>query len=459
MPKRLLLNVFEMNCVGHITHGLWRLPGNQRHRYTDIRYWTELARTAEAGQFDAVFIADVLGAYDVYQGSAAPALREGLQIPNNDPMLVVPAMAAVTEHLGFGITFSTSYEPPFAFARRMSTLDHLTNGRVGWNVVTSYLPNAARNFGLAEEIPHDTRYEIADEYLDVLYQLWEGSWEDDAVLRDAEHGVYTDPDKVHPIDHVGTHFSVAGPHLSEPSTQRTPTLFLATGSPAGIQRAGAHAEVVFTGGHGVQRTADAVRDAAEAAGRERRDVKFVTQAAVITAPTQREVEDKVAQYRAFRSEEGPLVHGSVPFDALRHPRNRTVRDALEAEGVSGGERLVGRVALDATVGELLDRVDEAWHGAFWAAGVPEAVADQIEGWLDDDGIDGINLRQYHSFDTVRDFGTHVTPLLRERGRLPERYTDGETLRQRVQGGGSSRLPDRHPAARHRVSRAGASVRG
>ncbi|MEK6309599.1 MAG: NtaA/DmoA family FMN-dependent monooxygenase, partial [Curtobacterium sp.] len=452
MPKRLLLNVFEMNCVGHITHGLWRLPGNQRHRYTDIRYWTELARTAEAGQFDAVFIADVLGAYDVYQGSAAPALREGLQIPNNDPMLVVPAMAAVTEHLGFGITFSTSYEPPFAFARRMSTLDHLTNGRVGWNVVTSYLPNAARNFGLAEEIPHDTRYEIADEYLDVLYQLWEGSWEDDAVLRDAEHGVYTDPDKVHPIDHVGTHFSVAGPHLSEPSTQRTPTLFLATGSPAGIQRAGAHAEVVFTGGHGVQRTADAVRDAAEAAGRERRDVKFVTQAAVITAPTQREVEDKVAQYRAFRSEEGPLVHGSVPFDALRHPRNRTVRDALEAEGVSGGERLVGRVALDATVGELLDRVDEAWHGAFWAAGVPEAVADQIEGWLDDDGIDGINLRQYHSFDTVRDFGTHVTPLLRERGRLPERYTDGETLRQRVQGGGSSRLPDRHPAARHRVSR-------
>ncbi|QSB23051.1 NtaA/DmoA family FMN-dependent monooxygenase [Curtobacterium sp. 24E2] len=449
MPKRLLLNVFEMNCVGHITHGLWRLPANNRHRYTDIRYWTELARTAEAGQFDAVFIADVLGAYDVYGGSAAPALREGLQIPNNDPMLVVPAMAAVTEHLGFGITFSTSYEPPFAFARRMSTLDHLTNGRVGWNVVTSYLPNAARNFGLATEIPHDTRYEIADEYLEVLYQLWEGSWEDGAVLRDAERGMYTDPAKVHPIDHVGAHFRVAGPHLSEPSPQRTPTLFLATGSPAGIARAGRHAEVVFTGGHGVERTADAVRAAAESAGRERDDVKFVTQAAVITAPTQRDVDDKVAQYRAFQSEEGPLIHGSVPFDALAHPRGRTVRDALEAEGVEGGERLVGRVALDQTVGELLDRVNEAWHGAFWAAGVPEAVTEQIEGWLDDDGIDGINLRQYHSFDTVRDFATHVTPLLRERGRLPERYTDGETLRQRVQGGGPSRLPSRHPAARHR----------
>ena len=178
-----------MNCVSHITHGLWRLPGNNRDRYTDIRYWTELARTAERGGFDAIFIADVVGAYDVFRDGPADALREGLQIPNNDPMLVVPAMAAVTEHLGFGITFSTSYEPPFGFARRMSTLDHLTNGRVAWNIVTSYLPNAARNFGLAEEIPHDERFAIAEEYLDVVYKLWEGSWDDDAVIRDRAAGV------------------------------------------------------------------------------------------------------------------------------------------------------------------------------------------------------------------------------------------------------------------------------
>jgi alkanesulfonate monooxygenase SsuD/methylene tetrahydromethanopterin reductase-like flavin-dependent oxidoreductase (luciferase family) len=256
---------------------------------------------------------------------------------------------------------------------------------------------------------------------------------------------------VHPIDHVGEHFRVAGPHLSEPSPQRTPTLFLATGSPAGIVRAGKHAEVVFTGGHGIQRTAEAVREAARTAGRDGDDVKFVTQAAVITGPTQRDVDDKVAQYKAFQSEEGPLIHGSVPFDALSHPRSRTVRDALDAEGVQGGERLVGRVAMDATVGELLDRVNEAWEGAFWAAGVPEAVTEQIEGWLDDDGIDGINLRQYHSFDTIQDFGRHVTPLLQERGRLPERYTPGETLRERVQGGGSARVPVRHPAARYRRS--------
>ena len=119
--KRLILNLFEMNCVSHITHGLWRLTGNNRERHNDIEYWMELARLLEDGGFDAVFLADVIGTYDVFRGSADTSIRAGLQIPNNDPSLVVPAMAAVTRHLGFGITFSTTYEPPFAWARRLST--------------------------------------------------------------------------------------------------------------------------------------------------------------------------------------------------------------------------------------------------------------------------------------------------------------------------------------------------
>jgi long-chain alkane monooxygenase len=217
--KRLILNLFEMNCVSHITHGLCRLPGNNRERFNDIEYWIELAQLLESGGFDAVFLADVVGAYDVFRGSADTSIRQGLQIPNNDPLLVVPAMAAVTRHLGFGITFSTTYEPPFAWARRMSTLDHLTKGRVGWNIVTSYLPNAARNFGLNGEVEHDTRFEIADEYLDVLYnyKLWEGSWDDDAIVADREDNVFADPAKVRPIDHDGTYFKVEGPHLPSPS--------------------------------------------------------------------------------------------------------------------------------------------------------------------------------------------------------------------------------------------------
>jgi FMN-dependent oxidoreductase (nitrilotriacetate monooxygenase family) len=450
-PKPLILNLFEMNCVGHITHGLWRLPDNNRHRYTDLDYWTELARIAEDGGFTAIFLADVQGAYDVYGGSAETALREGLQIPSNDPMLVVPAMAAVTERLGFGITFSTSYEPPFAFARRMSTLDHLTDGRVGWNIVTSYLPNAARNFGLAEEIEHDHRYEIADEYLEVLYKLWEGSWDEGAVQRDAEGSVYTDPAKVHRIDHEGANFRVAGPHLAEPSPQRTPTLILATASPAGAKRAGENAEIVFTHGPLLERTVPAVREAAVAAGREATDPKFVVQAAVITAPTQAEVDEKLARYKAHRSTEGMLVHQSVPIRALDHPRERTIAEALEIEGLPANTP-VGRKGAHETIGDLLDAVDEAWQDRFFVAGTPEVVADAIEHWLDVDGIDGINLRQYHSFDTVRDFAELVSPILRERGRLPQR--EG-TLRRRLSG--TDRLPDSHPAARYRGAFEGVGV--
>ena len=152
MSKQIGFNLFEMNCVGHISHGLWVHPENTRHRFNELEFWTAEAKLLEEGLFDAVFLADVVGAYDTYLDSVDTSLRESVQIPTNDPLLVIPAMAAVTKHLGFAATFSTTYEPPFAFARRASTLDHLTQGRFGWNIVTSYLPNAARNFGLAEEI-------------------------------------------------------------------------------------------------------------------------------------------------------------------------------------------------------------------------------------------------------------------------------------------------------------------
>ncbi|WP_165066580.1 NtaA/DmoA family FMN-dependent monooxygenase, partial [Marisediminicola senii] len=287
-PKQLIVNLFEMNTVSHITHGLWRLPDNNRHRFTDIEYWTELAQLLESGGIDGVFLADVVGAYDTFRGGLDTALEQGLQLPSNDPLLVIPAMAAVTKGLGFGVTFSTTYEPPFSFARRMSTLDHLTKGRVGWNIVTSYLPNAARNFGLDGEIDHDRRYALADEYLDVVYKLWEGSWDDDAVIRDAAAGVYTDPTKVRYINHVGSNFRVAGPHLSQPSPQRTPVLYQATGSPAGIEFAGRHAEIVFTGGRTAddyRRNAQQMRDAAVRHGRRADDVRVIVQAGVVGGRT------------------------------------------------------------------------------------------------------------------------------------------------------------------------------
>lgn len=165
----------------------------------------QLAKILEEGGFNGIFIADMLGVYDVYDGpgNIEKVLPGAAQCPISDPMLPISAMAAVTKHLCFGITASTTYEPPFALARRFSTLDHLTKGRVCWNIVTSYLPSAARNFGLETEIPHDTRYEIADEYLQVVYKLWEGSWRDDAVVRDVNTHQYTVPGRVRKIDHKG----------------------------------------------------------------------------------------------------------------------------------------------------------------------------------------------------------------------------------------------------------------
>ena len=450
-PKKLIVNLFEMACVSHITHGLWVLEGNNRERFTDIDYWTELAQLVESGGFDGIFLADVVGAYDVFRGGPETAIREGLQVPNLDPLSIVPAMAAVTKHIGFGVTFSTSYEPPFAFARRMSTLDHLTKGRIGWNVVTSYLPNAARNFGLADEIPHDRRYEIADEYMDVLYKLWEGSWDDDAVVADRENRVYSDPARVRYIHHAGEHFRVAGPHLVSPSPQRTPVLYQATGSPAGIEFAGRHAELVFTGGRTAEdfrRNAEAMRDAARRHGRERDDIRFIVMAGIVTGRTQAEVDRKLDAYREHSSVEGILAHGGFAIDPTAYPPGTLVHDILAREGKSDSP-LARSTPPGQTAGDLIEQVRAGREERYFVAGTPDVVADEIERWLDEDGVDGINLRQYHSFGTARDFVELVAPELRRRGRLRDGYEPGETLRERLFGAGRARLPERHIGARYR----------
>lgn len=446
--KRLVLNLFEMNCVSHITHGLWRLPDNSRERFNDIEYWTELAQLLEKGGFDAVFLADVVGTYDTFRGSAETAIKQGLQIPNNDPAVVVSAMAAVTKHLGFGITFSTTYEPPFAWARRASTLDHLTKGRVGWNIVTSYLPNAARNHGLPDEVEHSTRFEIADEYLDVLYKLWEGSWDDDAIIADREHNVFADPAKIRPIDHVGKHFKVEGPHLPSPSRQRTPVLFTATQSADGIAFAGKHSEVVFTGGgtpDAVKQLVADLKQAAVDAGRTRDDLKVITTAGVIVAPTEEEAHAKAARFQKLSDPEGYLAHAGLPWDPTTLPPETRLADIAVEDGRAGRWR---QLKSDGTVGEFLADFGDISRHPLSVVGTPEQVADAIEHWLDDLDLDGINLLQYHTFDTAKDFIELVVPVLQARGRLRTSYDESESLRDRIFGRGD-RLPPNHHATRYR----------
>lgn len=241
--KQIHLNGFTQNSVSPHAAGLWRYPTHNGEAHGTLAYWTDLAKTLERGKFDALFLADVIGVYDVYQASNEAALAQAVQVPAHDPLLAVSAMAAATKHLGFAITASATYIPPYQLARQYSTLDHLTDGRIGWNIVTSYLESEAINLGLAGLIPHDERYERAEEYLDVVYKLWEQSWQDGAVEKTTH---YSNPHKVQAIAHEGNYFTVPGVHLVEPSKQRTPLLFQAGASPRGREFAAKHAEGIFT---------------------------------------------------------------------------------------------------------------------------------------------------------------------------------------------------------------------
>ncbi|GAB3130897.1 LLM class flavin-dependent oxidoreductase [Marisediminicola antarctica] len=458
MSNEISFNLFEMNTVGHISHGLWVHPANNRHRFNDLDFWIEQAKLLEAGLFDSVFLADVIGAYDGYRDGPETALREAVQIPSNDPLLVIPAMAAVTKHLAFAATFSTTYEPPFAFARRSSTLDHLTKGRFGWNVVTSYLPNAARNFGLADEVGHDDRYELADEYLDVLYKLWEGSWDDDAVVIDRERRVYTDPAKVRAIDHVGRHFSVAGPHLSQPSPQRTPVIFQAGSSDRGRAFAAKHAEGVFVGGRdlGIYRenVAD-IRRLAQLHGRDPSHIKTYASAVIIVGRDSDDAERKAENFRELSSAEGYLAHaGGAGIDLAAYPKNAVIAEILRAEAKAGRDNAQSgrRQYTDTTtVGQALEEVTRFDRGPFYVAGSPVQVADAIEGWVRDTGLDGFNLRQFLTPGTAEDFIEYVVPELQRRGLYRTAYEES-TFRERLFGAGHTRLFDEHHGARYRGGR-------
>ncbi|WP_026037439.1 LLM class flavin-dependent oxidoreductase [Salinibacterium sp. PAMC 21357] len=453
MPRQIRFNAFDMNCVAHQSSGMWRHPDDQSWRYKDLDYWTELAQLLERGTFDGIFIADVLGTYDVYAGSNEAAIRHGAQVPVNDPLLLVSAMAHVTEHLGFGITAGTAYEHPYPFARRMSTLDHLTKGRVGWNVVTGYLPSAARNMGNDDQLEHDDRYDHADEYLEVLYKLWEGSWEDDAVIRDRESGIFTDPNKVHNIDHQGKHFSVPGIHLSEPSTQRTPVIYQAGASPRGITFAAGNAEAIFVASptkSGLKATVSRIRDALEEAGRDRYSARIYTLLTVITDETSEKAHAKYAEYLSYASEEGALVFmsGWMGIDLAQYDLDEPIGN-VKSNAIQSTVANFQQANDDGTEWKVRDIARLGAIGGLgpFIIGSGEEIADELQQWVEETDVDGFNLAYAVTPGTFEDVIEHVIPVLRERGLYPEEYVEG-TLRHKLHGRGN-RLPDEHAGARFR----------
>ena len=440
--KQILLNAFNMNCVGHINHGLWTHPRDTSSQYKTLEYWTELARLLERGLFDGLFIADIVGVYDIYQDSVDVTLKESIQLPVNDPLLLVSAMAAVTRHLGFGLTANLTYEAPYLFARRLSTLDHLTRGRVGWNIVTGYLDSAAKAMGLTQQVEHDRRYDQADEYLEVLYKLWEGSWEDDAVVKDRERRIYAQPEKVHKVQHEGEFYRVQGYHLCEPSPQRTPLLFQAGSSARGLQFAGQHAECVFISGQNKQATrvqVDKVRDAARAAGRDPQAVKVFMGITVIVAATQAQAWAKHDEYLSYASAEAGVAHfaASTAIDFARYELDEPIQ-YVKGNAIESATKTLQNN--DWTRRKLLDQ--HALGGRYITlVGDPEQVADELEAWIAETGLDGFNLTRTVTPESYVDFIDLVIPVLQARGSYKTAYAQG-TLREKVFGQGPG-LPEGH----------------
>lgn len=455
MPRqRIAFNAFDMSCVMHQSPGLWAHPKDRSVDYKKLSYWTDLARLLERGKFDGLFIADVLGVYDTYQGSADASVRRGVQVPVHDPLMQVSAMAAATEKLGFGITVSATYEQPYALARRFSALDHLTDGRIAWNIVTSYLDGAARNLGLAAQISHDERYDLADEVVDVCYQLWEGSWEEDAVIEDRKNLVYADPAKVHPIEHQGKYFSVPGIHLSEPSPQRTPVIWQAGTSGRGRAFAAKHAEAVFTVAPTAQTLrgyVDDIREAVQQNGRDPRSVRIFTEITIVTAATDAEAEAKHAEYLEYTDDEGALAfYAGItgidlsqldPHQPLEYVDTDSARFALEIFSKADPTRTwtpheVARFLGIGAMGPVI-------------VGGPETVSDQLEAWIDEADIDGFNLAYAVTPGSFEDFIEHVVPELQARGRYWQDYDESTTVRERLHGAGVRRVREDHPAAKYR----------
>lgn len=452
MTKKISFNAFEMNCIAHQSPGLWRHPQDRSVEYKDLEYWTDLAQILERGFFDGIFIADVLGIYDVYHQSAEHALTGAVQVPVNDPLQIVPAMAAVTKHLGFGVTTSISFEHPYPFARRISTLDHLTKGRVGWNIVTSYLESGSKNLGLKTQVNHDNRYDIADEYLEVLYKLWEGSWEEGSVLRDRENGIFADHKKVHPIQHEGKYFTVPGIHICEPSPQRTPVLYQAGASSRGQKFASQNAECVFIAAPSkiaTKKVVQGVRQKLVQEGRDPYSVKIYALLSIVTDETDAKAQAKFKEYQSYGSYDGALTLLSgwsgvdfsqyQPNDKVEYIQTNAIQSLLDSYVNADPERVW-------TIEEIANWNSLGGNGPV-LVGSAETVSDALQQWVEDTDVDGFNLAYILAHQTFADVVEFIVPELQKRGVYQTSYAQG-TLREKLFGAGPY-LPENHRGAKYR----------
>ncbi|MBY4129679.1 LLM class flavin-dependent oxidoreductase [Rhodococcus fascians] len=447
MTRPLRFSAFVMNTTSHIVHGAWRKPEAEQTEFSSLEHWVSLAKVLERGKFDFMFFADVVGLYDDYQGSWEKFVESGLQIPSNDPTVIASAIAYATEHLGIAVTSSILQEHPFNFARKMSTLDHASDGRIAWNIVTSMSPNAWRNFGFGEMALHEDRYAWADEYVDVVYKLWEGSWDDGALLQDKASGRHGDFSKVHKIDHVGARYRVEGPHLVAPSPQRTPLLFQAGSSPTGRRFAARNAEAQFIASPSPEAAQALIADTRRLvveAGRAAEDLEFFQGLSFVIGSTEAEAARKAAELDEYIDESMIIAHaaGGIGIDLGFYDLDTPIGE-VEAQGSLSTLQWL-REAIphrEPTVRDLARMRSRSGR----VVGTPDSIADRLEQWSSV-GVDGINVINSTIPGSYVEFIEHVTPVLQRRGLAQRDYEDG-TVRGKLTG--RDTLPASHPAARYR----------
>lgn len=430
--KKLRLGAFIMATGHHIA--AWRHPGSQADSGTNIDHYVEVAKTAERGLFDQVFVADTPGLS--YSGSEEAFRRQG-RVSWFEPVTLWAALSAVTKHIGFVATASTTYESPYLLARKFASLDHISKGRAAWNVVTTGAENVYGNFGLARHPDPAKRYEIAREFVDVVKGLWD-SFDDDAFIRDKASGVYFDPKKLHRLNHKGDHFSVTGPLNIGRPPQGYPVIVQAGSSEDGRELAAATAEAIFTAWTSLEEAQAFYRDVKGRLpryGRKPDELLVLPGISPVIGRTQEEAE---AKWQTLQD----LIHPAVGLAILQPfwQGEDLTRWDLDApppyypelpEGINSRLHVVIQLAKrdKLTVKELYQYLGGA-RGHWVVVGTPEKIADVMQEWFENGAADGFNVMPPVLPESLNEFVDLVVPELQRRGLFRTAY-EGTTLRENL----------------------------
>jgi long-chain alkane monooxygenase len=445
--KQLHIGLFDNPQANDTGTALWRHPDNQRYHFDRLSYWTEIAGICEDAKLDFLFLADAWGWADVNGKRPEICSIEGLELPRLDPAIIAAALVPETKHIGLVITAATLVEQPYSLARRLATVDQISDGRMGWNVVTTgSAETAAAAFG-RPMVSHDERYDMADDFMEVVYKLWEGCWEPDAIKVDKQ-GVYADPAKVHRIDHDGPYFSSHGYGNSAATPQGTPLLFQAGSSPRGRRFGATHGECIFLSGSTVKELSGyvtSIRSEAQAIGRDPLSLKAMAGVAMVIAPTREEAQRKHQEILDSQSPE--ITVASYAWFTGLDLSSYDPATPMEELHTELGQTQIARFA-GKTVGDVLKEWHEHGVRGNTVVGSAEDVADELCSLAEGADLDGFLINPLIQPGSTVDFIEQVLPILKKRGAFRADYSE-HTLRERMLGSGTVRLRADHPGARHR----------